>query len=71
MYIQYEGSILENTQGVEVMRIKAKDLDLHGTDNWKSVFKIVKGNEAGYFSMITDSKTNEGVLMLDKVQNAK
>ncbi|KAL3976949.1 uncharacterized protein ACER0C_020438 [Sarotherodon galilaeus] len=63
---QYEGSIEGNTQGVEVMRIKAEDLDLKGTDNWEAVFDIVKGNEAGYFSIKTDPNTNEGILMLDK-----
>ncbi|XP_070689059.1 desmoglein-2.1-like [Pempheris klunzingeri] len=63
---EYEGSIEENTRGVEVMRIKAEDLDLKGTDNWEAVFDIVKGNEAGYFSITTDPKTNEGILMLDK-----
>nr|XP_046248064.1 desmoglein-2-like [Scatophagus argus] len=65
----YEGSIDENTQGVEVMRLKAEDLDLEGTDNWEAVFDIVKGNEAGYFSIKTDPKTNEGILMLDKAVN--
>uniref|UniRef100_A0A4W6EMK7 Cadherin domain-containing protein n=1 Tax=Lates calcarifer TaxID=8187 RepID=A0A4W6EMK7_LATCA len=63
---EYEGSIEENTEDVEVMRIKAEDLDLEGTDNWEAVFDIVKGNEAGYFSITTDPKTNEGILMLDK-----
>ncbi|XP_030607405.1 desmoglein-2-like [Archocentrus centrarchus] len=63
---QYEGSIEENTQGVEVMRLKVEDLDLKGTDNWAAVFDIVRGNEAGYFSIITDPRTNEGILMLDK-----
>ncbi|KAM9364916.1 desmoglein-2.1-like [Pholidichthys leucotaenia] len=62
----YEGSIEENTYGVEVMRIKAEDLDLENTDNWEAVFDIVKGNEAGYFSITTDPDTNEGILMLDK-----
>ncbi|CAK6969743.1 desmoglein-2.1-like [Scomber scombrus] len=62
----YEGSIEENTDGVEVMRIKAEDLDVKDTDNWEAVFDIVKGNEAGYFSIKTDPKTNEGILMLDK-----
>lgn len=66
-YLQYEGSIEENTYGVEVMRIKASDLDLKDTDNWKAEFDITKGNEAGYFSIRTDPKTNEGILMLDKV----
>ncbi|XP_077440238.1 desmoglein-2.1-like isoform X3 [Vanacampus margaritifer] len=63
---QYEGSIMENTKGVEVMRFKAQDLDLKDTENWQSVFDIVKGNEAKYFSIKTDPKTNEGILMLDK-----
>uniref|UniRef100_A0A667Y0I7 Cadherin domain-containing protein n=1 Tax=Myripristis murdjan TaxID=586833 RepID=A0A667Y0I7_9TELE len=62
----YEGSIEENTEGVEVMRIKAVDLDLEHTENWEAVFDIIGGNEAGYFSIKTDPKTNEGILMLDK-----
>ncbi|CAL8307288.1 unnamed protein product [Lota lota] len=63
---EYSGSIQENTKGVEVMRIKAQDLDIENTENWEAVFDIVKGNEAGYFSITTDPKTNEGILMLDK-----
>ncbi|XP_030605995.1 desmoglein-4-like [Archocentrus centrarchus] len=62
----YEGSIEENSKGVEVMRLQAEDLDLKGTDNWEAVFDIVRGNEAGYFSITTDPSTNEGILMLDK-----
>ncbi|XP_038133598.1 desmoglein-2-like isoform X1 [Cyprinodon tularosa] len=62
----YEGSIEENTFGVEVMRIKAQDNDLDNTENWEAVFDIVKGNEDGYFSIKTDPKTNEGILMLEK-----
>ncbi|KAK5609285.1 hypothetical protein CRENBAI_012822 [Crenichthys baileyi] len=62
----YDGTIEENTFGVEVMRIKAQDLDLQNTDNWEAVFDIVKGNEAGYFSIKTDPRTNEGILMLEK-----
>lgn len=63
---QYEANIVENTYGVEVMRLKAEDRDLKNTENWEAVFEIVRGNEAGYFSIKTDPKTNEGVLMLDK-----
>nr|XP_029135630.1 desmoglein-3-like [Labrus bergylta] len=63
---KYEASIEENAEGVEVMRLKTEDLDLEGTENWESVFEIVKGNEAGYFKITTDPKTNEGVLWLDK-----
>uniref|UniRef100_A0A3Q3WA96 Cadherin domain-containing protein n=1 Tax=Mola mola TaxID=94237 RepID=A0A3Q3WA96_MOLML len=61
----YEGSIEENMEGVEVMRLKAKDLDMKNTANWDVVFDIVKGNEAGHFSIKTDPETNEGILMLE------
>lgn len=67
MSLQYEGSIEENTVGVEVMRIKATDMDLIHTDNWLAVYKIVSGNEGGYFNITTDAKTNEGIIMVQKV----
>lgn len=67
-YLQYEGSVEENTINVEVMRIKALDMDLIYTDNWLAVFEIVSGNEAGYFSITTDSETNEGIIMINKVK---
>lgn len=49
------------------MRLKTNDLDQKNTDNWEAVFDIVKGNEAGYFSIKTDPATNAGILTLDKV----
>ncbi|XP_041647445.1 desmoglein-2-like [Cheilinus undulatus] len=68
-FATYEGSIEENTQNVEVMRFKATDLDLKYSENWEAVYDIVKGNEAGYFKMTTDAKTNEGILHLVKSIN--
>nr|XP_040027751.1 desmoglein-2-like [Gasterosteus aculeatus aculeatus] len=62
----YEGSIQENTINVEVMRIKAVDMDLIHTDNWLAAYNIVSGNEAGIFSITTDSQTNEGIIMIHK-----
>ncbi|TRY91444.1 hypothetical protein DNTS_028221, partial [Danionella cerebrum] len=62
----FEGSIEENTENLEVMRLKASDLDLENTDNWAADCFIASGNEAGYFSIHMDPKTNEAVLMLDK-----
>ncbi|XP_030608214.1 desmoglein-2-like [Archocentrus centrarchus] len=62
----YEGSIEENTVGVEVMRIKATDMDLIHTDSWLAVFKIVSGNEGGYFNITTDPVTNEGIITVQK-----
>uniref|UniRef100_A0A8C2D4Z0 Desmoglein 2 n=1 Tax=Cyprinus carpio TaxID=7962 RepID=A0A8C2D4Z0_CYPCA len=65
----FEASIEENTEKVEVMRLKVSDLDLQDTDNWVAKCYIASGNEAGYFSIHTDTKTNEAVIMLDKAVN--
>ncbi|XP_060773614.1 desmoglein-2.1-like [Neoarius graeffei] len=62
----FEVSVEENTENVEVMRLKATDLDLPNTENWQAVYTIVSGNGGGHFNIITDPKTNEGVLMLVK-----
>ncbi|XP_031430705.1 desmoglein-2-like [Clupea harengus] len=63
---EFSVSIDENVEDVEVMRFKALDDDLRGSDNWLAVFHIVSGNEDDYFSVYTDPRTNEGVLMLKK-----
>ncbi|KAF6739227.1 Desmoglein-2 [Oryzias melastigma] len=62
----YEGFIKENTIGMEVMRIKAVDMDLVNTENWLAAFEIVSGNEGGYLSITTDAATNEGVITVVK-----
>ncbi|MGH0126768.1 UNVERIFIED_CONTAM: hypothetical protein FKN15_040422 [Acipenser sinensis] len=62
----YEGSVVENTKGVEVMRMKALDADEEFSDNWLAEFEIESGNEGGYFRIETDAKTNEGILILQK-----
>lgn len=48
------------------MRVKANDLDVDPA-NKDFEYVIVTGNEAGYFSMVKDPQTGEGILMLDKV----
>ncbi|XP_016373038.1 desmoglein-2-like [Sinocyclocheilus rhinocerous] len=63
---EFSASIDENEAPVEVMRIQALDNDEERTDNWLAEFKIVSGNEDGRFSIETDSKTNMGVLYLNK-----
>ena len=66
--LQYSCSIVENVAPpVEIMRIKALDLDQKYTDNWLAVFDIIIGNEDNIFSIKTDPKTNEGILRLEKV----
>lgn len=67
--LQYEGSVEENTIYVEAIRIKAIDRDEIHTENWEAVYTIVSGNEAGYFNITTDRKTNEGILMVTKVRH--
>lgn len=62
----YEGSVEENTIYVEAIRIKAIDRDEIHTENWEAVYTIVSGNEAGYFNITTDRKTNEGILMVTR-----
>ncbi|KAF7690207.1 hypothetical protein HF521_012011 [Silurus meridionalis] len=62
----FEASIEENTENVEVMRFKTIDNDLANTDNWQAQYNIVSGNGGGHFKIVTDPKTNEGVLMLVK-----
>ena len=64
---QYSGSIDENTANVEVMRFKVLDADEPDSDNSVAVFDIISGNDDGIFSVKTDPKTNEGILMLEKV----
>ncbi|KAM9365904.1 desmoglein-2.1 [Pholidichthys leucotaenia] len=63
---EYSGKVDENVHNVVVMRIRALDEDLEGTDNWLTRFKIAKGNEDNLFSIETDEKTNEGILTLIK-----
>ncbi|XP_041849024.1 desmoglein-2-like isoform X2 [Melanotaenia boesemani] len=62
----YEGSVEENMVNVEVLRIKAIDMDLIYTENWQAVYTIVSGNEGGHFTITTDSKTNEGIITINK-----
>ncbi|KAK3567245.1 hypothetical protein QTP86_015086, partial [Hemibagrus guttatus] len=62
----YEASVEENIKNKEVIRIKTIDKDKEYTDNWVAVYTIISGNEAGYFNIITDPKTNEGILMVTK-----
>ncbi|XP_060769704.1 desmoglein-2-like protein [Neoarius graeffei] len=62
----YEGNVEENIVNVEVVRIKATDKDKIYTENWEAVYTIISGNEAGYFSISTDPKTNEGILIVKK-----
>ncbi|XP_060769729.1 desmoglein-2-like protein [Neoarius graeffei] len=68
----YEGTVEENRMNTKVemeVRIKATDKDKIHTENWEAVYTIISGNEAGYFDISTDPKTNEGILTVKKELN--
>ncbi|KAG7330518.1 hypothetical protein KOW79_006740 [Hemibagrus wyckioides] len=67
--VSYEASVKENIKNKEVIRIKTIDKDKEYTENWEAVYTIISGNEAGYFNITTDPKTNEGILMVTKELN--
>ncbi|NXG84104.1 DSG2 protein, partial [Stercorarius parasiticus] len=62
----FEGSIEENRANVEILRIKVFDKDEEFSDNWLANFSFVSGNEDGFFRIVTDNQTNEGILILVK-----
>ncbi|XP_010140525.1 PREDICTED: desmoglein-2, partial [Buceros rhinoceros silvestris] len=62
----FEGSIEENRANVEILRIKVFDKDEEFSDNWLANFSFVSGNEGGYFRIVTDAQTNEGILTVVK-----
>ncbi|XP_009989984.1 PREDICTED: desmoglein-2, partial [Tauraco erythrolophus] len=62
----FEGSVEENRANVEILRIKVFDKDEEFSDNWLANFSFVSGNEGGFFRIVTDTQTNEGILTLVK-----
>uniref|UniRef100_A0A8D0WWQ5 Desmocollin 2 n=1 Tax=Sus scrofa TaxID=9823 RepID=A0A8D0WWQ5_PIG len=65
----YVASVEENRIDVEILRIAVEDKDLINTANWRANFTILKGNENGNFKIVTDPKTNEGILCVIKPLN--
>ncbi|KFQ81765.1 Desmoglein-2, partial [Phoenicopterus ruber ruber] len=62
----FEVSIEENRVNVEILRIKVFDQDEEFSDNWLANFSFVSGNEGGFFRIVTDTQTNEGILTVVK-----
>ncbi|XP_026983468.1 desmocollin-2 isoform X5 [Sagmatias obliquidens] len=67
--LSYEVSVEENRVDVEILRVAVTDKDLINTANWRANYTILKGNENGNFKIVTDPKTNEGVLCVVKPLN--
>ncbi|XP_037012693.2 desmocollin-2-like isoform X1 [Artibeus jamaicensis] len=65
----YVTSVEENKVDVEILRVSVEDKDLFNTSNWRANYTILSGNENGNFKIVTDLKTNEGVLWVIKPLN--
>ncbi|XP_029777833.1 desmocollin-2 isoform X2 [Suricata suricatta] len=65
----YVTSVDENRVDVEILRVTVEDKDLINTPNWRANYTILKGNENGNFKIVTDPKTNEGILCVVKPLN--
>nr|XP_033799115.1 cadherin-3 [Geotrypetes seraphini] len=63
---QYVAEVPENKPDIEVHRLSMVDLDEPKSEAWNAVYRIVKGDEGGLFSVITDPETNEGILTTAK-----
>ena len=53
---------------MEILRLTVQDKDLVNSPNWRANYSILKGNENGNFQIVTDPKTNEGILRVVKVR---
>ncbi|XP_074941020.1 desmoglein-2 isoform X2 [Phalacrocorax aristotelis] len=62
----FEVNIEENRANVEILRIQAFDKDEEFSDNWLAMFSFASGNEDGFFRIVTNNRTNEGILTLVK-----
>ncbi|XP_069072058.1 blastomere cadherin-like [Pleurodeles waltl] len=63
---KYIGIVPENEERFEVQRLIVSDGDEANTETSKAVYKIVKGNEGGFFEVTTDPVTNDGILTTAK-----
>ncbi|XP_053561585.1 cadherin-like protein 26 [Bombina bombina] len=62
----YDLKIPEGELKNNILRIKVEDKDLTKTPAWRAKFKILSGNERGYYNISTDPDTNEGILDIIK-----
>ncbi|XP_063293856.1 cadherin-1-like [Pelobates fuscus] len=54
----YVVNVPENEVGYEVTRLTVTDADTYGSDAWIAVYKIIKGNEGGFFKVETVADNN-------------
>ena len=60
---------VENRKDYEIGRVNVTDRDDRGTGNWEAKYSI-SNDPHGNFAITTDPATNQGVVMVVKVQLA-
>ncbi|XP_062871150.1 cadherin-like protein 26 [Trichomycterus rosablanca] len=66
---KYNTQVMEMEVDKEILRMGVKDSDAPNTPAWRAVYTILMGNEEGNYRIVTDPKTNEGVLSVIKGKN--
>ncbi|KAM4563295.1 cadherin-like protein 26 [Odontesthes bonariensis] len=67
---QYEAEALEMATHENLLRVAVEDKDTKSDDgNWRAQYFFIGGNKEGLFKIVTDPKTNEGVLSVVKEEN--
>ncbi|XP_075045189.1 EP-cadherin-like [Mixophyes fleayi] len=64
--VKYTAAAPENEIGIEVQRLSVTDNDEPNSAAWRAVYKIKMGNEGGFFKIVTDPDTNDGILTTAK-----
>ncbi|XP_067887231.1 desmocollin 2-like protein isoform X2 [Heterodontus francisci] len=68
---KYVITVNESVSDIMVLRMPVNDKDLPNTKASRAVFTINKGNKNGNFKILTDPKTNEGLLYVVKPLDAE
>lgn len=63
---KYELTVLEGEVRNDILRLKVQDMDTPQTPAWRAKYKILKGNEKANYNLVTDPKTNDGILSIIK-----
>ncbi|XP_063154873.1 cadherin-like protein 26 [Candoia aspera] len=58
----YHADVPEGRTKHDILRLKVEDKDNPNTPAWRAKYTIKAGNERGNFAIVTDPKTNAGVL---------
>ncbi|XP_043937578.1 cadherin-3-like [Protopterus annectens] len=61
----YTANVTENVVDFEILQLSVTDKDEPHSPNWRAVYRIVKGNEGGFFNIST-AESNNGILKVVK-----